>query len=249
MLNKSIFNFPLASDNLKYSPVTDQSSNNSYFYSHSHIGCEESGSGDFFGPLCVVSCYVDERDFDWLMSIGLKDSKDCTDQEIITLAREIKDRVIYSLLMLDNSHYNQMASEGNNLATIKAKLYNQAITNVMQKLQLPVACKAISQFVSPKTYFNYLKGEVIVVKDLTFDPKGETRHIGIICAGILSRYACLQYLANMQKSLKIKIPRGTSATSEQVAIELAKKYGMNILVKVTKNNLTSYKRVKEALSK
>lgn len=244
--------------NIKYTPVTETSSGNDatlmkerakQYFTKSHIGCDETGATDFFGPLCVVACYIDERDFDWLVSIGIKDPKEYSDQEIITVAKEIKDRIIYSLLILDNSHYNQMASEGNNLANIKAKLYNQAVTNVMQKLQLTVKTKVINQFVSPKTYYNYLKSEVIVVKDLSFEQKGEEKYLGIMCSSILSRYAYLQYFSNMSKSLKMKLPRGTATSVEHIAVDIANKYGEKMLTKVTKTNMTNFKRVKEALNK
>ena len=152
----------------------DDIQNNSHNYINiNHIGCDETGSSDFFGPLCVVACYIDERDFEWLLSIGIRDPKDMDNHELVRIAREIKDRLIYSLLILDNSHYNAMVKAGNNLANIKAKLYNQAVTNVMQKVGMPVKNKLVNQFVSPKTYYNYLKNEVIVVKDLTFVQKGE----------------------------------------------------------------------------
>lgn len=95
-----------------------------------------------FGPLCVVACYIDERDYDWLASLNVRDPKLMTPQEVIEIAREIKDRLVYSLLILDNSHYNQMAVAGNNLANIKAKLYNQAVTNVMQKVAMKVDKKS-----------------------------------------------------------------------------------------------------------
>lgn len=239
---------------IKYAPFSETSQDTSIdpvanYYKGSHMACDETGAADFFGPLCVVACYIDERDFDWLVSIGLKDPKEYTDQEVVTIAREIKDRIIYSLLILDNSHYNQMASEGNNLANIKAKLYNQAVTNVMQKVQLTVKLKVINQFVSPKTYYNYLKSEVIVVKDLTFEQKGEEKYFGIMCANILSRYAYLQYFGNMAKSLKMKLPRGTTASVDAIAVEVAKRYGEKMLTKVTKTNMTNFKRVKEALTK
>ena len=92
--------------------------------------------------LCVVACYIDERDYDWLASLNVRDPKLMTPQEVIEIAREIKDRLVYSLLILDNSHYNQMAVAGNNLANIKAKLYNQAVTNVMQKVAMKVDKKS-----------------------------------------------------------------------------------------------------------
>ena len=234
----------------KYAPVTEagSSTGEKNYYSLSHIGCDETGSGDFFGPLCVVACYIDERDYDWLMSLNIRDPKLMTPQEVIDIAREIKDRLVYSLLILDNSHYNQMAAAGHNLANIKAKLYNQAVTNVMQKVAMKVDKKVVNQFVSPKTYYNYLKSEVIVVKDLSFEQKGEEQYFAIMCSSILSKYAFYQYFNNMSRSLKVKLPRGnTSSVVDHVAVSIAKKYGKKMLLKVTKTNMTNYKRIKDVI--
>lgn len=234
----------------KYAPVTDagSSTREKNYYPLSHIGCDETGSGDFFGPLCVVACYIDERDYDWLMSLNIRDPKLMTPQEVIDIAREIKDRLVYSLLILDNSHYNQMADAGHNLANIKAKLYNQAVTNVMQKVAMKIDKKVVNQFVSPKTYYNYLKNEVIVVKDLSFEQKGEEQYLAIMCSSILSKYAFYQYFNNMSRSLKMKLPRGnTSSVVDHVAITIAQKYGKKMLLKVTKTNMTNYKRIKDVI--
>ena len=234
----------------KYAPVTEagSSTGEKNYYPLSHIGCDETGSGDFFGPLCVVACYIDERDYDWLMSLNIRDPKLMTPQEVIDIAREIKDRLVYSLLILDNSHYNQMAAAGHNLANIKAKLYNQAVTNVMQKVAMKIDKKVVNQFVSPKTYYNYLKNEVIVVKDLSFEQKGEEQYFAIMCSSILSKYAFYQYFNNMSRSLKVKLPRGnTSSVVDHVAVSIAKKYGKKMLLKVTKTNMTNYKRIKDVI--
>ncbi len=234
----------------KYAPVTEagSSTGEKNYYPLSHIGCDETGSGDFFGPLCVVACYIDERDYDWLMSLNIRDPKLMTPQEVIDIAREIKDRLVYSLLILDNSHYNQMAAAGHNLANIKAKLYNQAVTNVMQKVAMKIDKKVVNQFVSPKTYYNYLKSEVIVVKDLSFEQKGEEQYFAIMCSSILSKYAFYQYFNNMSRSLKVKLPRGnTSSVVDHVAVSIAKKYGKKMLLKVTKTNMTNYKRIKDVI--
>lgn len=234
----------------KYAPVTEagSSTGEKNYYPLSHIGCDETGSGDFFGPLCVVACYIDERDYDWLMSLNIRDPKLMTPQEVIDIAREIKDRLVYSLLILDNSHYNQMAAAGHNLANIKAKLYNQAVTNVMQKVAMKIDKKVVNQFVSPKTYYNYLKNEVIVVKDLSFEQKGEEQYLAIMCSSILSKYAFYQYFNNMSRSLKMKLPRGnTSSVVDHVAITIAQKYGKKMLLKVAKTNMTNYKRIKDVI--
>ena len=173
------------------------------FYADHHIGSAETGSADYLGPICFVSCYVTQEDVEFLKSLDIQDLSSLTNQDIVNYAKQIKDRLIYSLLILDNSHYNKMVQDGLNLANIKAKLYNQATVNVMQKVKQNVKVKVINQFVSPKTYFNYLKNEVIVVKDLMFETNAEVKYMAVLAAEILSRYAYLQYYAKMTKSLKM----------------------------------------------
>ncbi len=216
-------------------------------FPYHHIGTAEIGSADYLGPICVVSCYVTEEDVEFLKDLQIKDLSSLSNQDIVNYAKMIKDRLIYSLLILDNSHYNKMVQDGLNLANIKAKLYNQATVNVMQKVKQNVKVKVINQFVSPKTYFNYLKNEVIVVKDFMFGTKAEEKYMAVLAAEILSHYAYLQYYANMTKSLKINLCRGTSTAVDVVVAKIATKYGENILKKVVKLNFTNTKRVKALL--
>lgn len=214
----------------------------------SHIGSDDVGNTDYFGPICTVACYVEDKDIDWLNSLGIHDVKNMPATEVVRIAREIKDRIKYSLLILDNPHYNKMVSEGNNPAHIKAKLHNQAITNVMQRLEKPVETKVVEYFVAPKTYYNYLKSEVIVVKGLCFEKNSYARYIAMSCAHILARYASLQYFNNMSRSLKVKLPHGTNTMVDQVAVQLVEARGESILNKVAKKNLPNTKRVMEIVN-
>lgn len=216
-------------------------------YQYHHIGSAETGSADYLGPICVVSCYVTSQDIEILQELNIDDISSLSNQDIVNCAKVIKDKLIYSLLILDNSHYNKMVQEGFNQANIRAKLYNQATVNVMQKVKQNVKVKVINQFVSPKTYFNYLKNEVIVVKDLMFETNAENKYMAVLAAEILSRYAYLQYYANMTKSLKMNLCRGTSTSVDAVAAKIASKYGEKMLTKVAKLNFTNTKRVKALL--
>ena len=216
-------------------------------YATHHIGSAETGSQDYLGPICFVSCYVTDEDVHFLKELKITDVTTLTNQEIVEYAKLIKDRLSYSLLILDNSHYNKMVQDGLNLANIKARLFNQATVNVMQKVRHNVDVKVINQFVSPKTYFNYLKNEVIVVRDLMFETGAEKKYMAVLAADILSKYAYLQYYANMTKSLKINLCRGTSTTADVIAAKIATKYGEKILMKVAKLNFTNTKRVKAIL--
>lgn len=212
-----------------------------------HIASDDVGHADYFGPICTVACYVDDKDIPWLQSLGIGDARTLPATEVVRIAKEIKDRVIYSLLILDNPHYNRMIKEGLNFANIKARLHNQAITNVMQRLEFPIETKVVEQFVAPKTYYNYLKNEVIVVRDLHFEKNSHSKYIAMACAHILARYASLQYFNNMSRSLKVKLPHGTSTQVDQVAIQLVQTRGENILNKVAKMNLSNTKRILEAV--
>ena len=214
-----------------------------------HIGASEVGSGDYFGPMCVVAFYIDHNDIEWLKTVGVTKAQLLSDKEIVEKARAIKDRVIYSLLLLDNAHYNHAIASGINQATLKAQLHNQAITNVMQKLQQPVKTKVIDPFVSSKTYYNYLKNEVVVVKDLIFEEHADLKYLAVGCSYILAKYAYLQYYTNMCRKLKINLPRGMSGNVEVAGAQIVKTYGEKMLVKVGKVHMNNTKRIKELLKK
>ena len=51
-----------------------------------HIGSDEVGCGDFFGPIVVSSAYVKEEDFELLESLGVDDSKKISDNTILQIA-------------------------------------------------------------------------------------------------------------------------------------------------------------------
>ncbi len=210
---------------------------------NSHIASDDVGNNDYFGPICTVACYVDQKDLPWLDSLNIKDVKNLPASEVVRLSREIKDRLIYSLLILDNPHYNKMINDGLNPANIKARLHNQAITNVMQRVNGQCNTKVIEHFVSSKTFYNYLKNEVIVVKDLQFETNSHERYIAMSCAHLLARYASLQYFNNMSRKLNIRLPYGSNALVDHVAVELVGQNGEAILNKVAKKHFANTKRV------
>lgn len=226
---------------------------NDHYFSQHHIGAAETGSLDYIGPLCIVSCYVSEEEIEFLKSLNIPHPSSLSNQEIISYAKQIYQKIKHehiSSLILDNTRYNSMISEKNlNLASIKSKLYNQATVNVMQKVKQNVKVKVINQFVSPRTYYNYLKNDVIVVRDIQFESDAESKYLAVVAANILSQYFYLQYFSNLTKSLKMNLVRGTSSSADMVAAKIALKYGQNILPKVVKMNFTNTKKVKNILDK
>ena len=90
-----------------------------------HIGSDEVGCGDYFGPVVVAASFVKEIDIKYLKDIGIKDSKQLTDTDIIKLAPLIKEKVKTITFVLSNKKYNELQEKGNyNLNKIKAYLHN-----------------------------------------------------------------------------------------------------------------------------
>ena len=101
----------------------------------------------FFGPLCGLLMLIKKDEF-WLNKLNLEVT---SNEEIIQLEKVLKEKLTYSLLLLDNSHYNQYVSEGQKLSCMKANLYNQATINVIQRISYPISmAKTIDAFLAPK---------------------------------------------------------------------------------------------------
>lgn len=207
----------------------------------SHVGCYETGSLDFFGPLCVVACYVDQKDEKELNELGL--DKEMSSSDIEKIGKILKDKLTYSLLLLDNSHYNQYVKEGQKLSCIKTKLYNQAMINVIQRIEHPISKVTIDAFLAPKKYYRYLKSKIVVVRHIEF--KKEEMSLAMKCAHILSQHAYLQYYQNMCQSLNTTLPRGFNILANDTGTSLVQEHGKDILWKVSKTNFPNYKQILE----
>ena len=85
---------------------TEVKSNYEKYQTMSAIGCDEVGTGDYFGPIVVCSCFVKADQIDQLKRLGVKDSKLLMDDVIIDLALKIKNLVTCSILVLSPEKFN-----------------------------------------------------------------------------------------------------------------------------------------------
>lgn len=87
------------------------------------IGSDESGKGDYFGPLVVSAVYLDEKGFDALSSSGIRDSKALSDSENSRLAIEIKKHLAFKTEILLPEKYNRLYAETGNLNAILTRIH------------------------------------------------------------------------------------------------------------------------------
>ena len=96
-----------------------------------HIGVDESGKGDFFGPLCVAGVLVDERGSELFLKLGIKDSKKISDKKILELEPQIKANAEHTVIVISNKRYNELYSNIKNLNRLLAWGHARAIENIL----------------------------------------------------------------------------------------------------------------------
>lgn len=208
----------------------------SNFSSLSVIGSDEVGTGDYFGPMTVVASFVEPSQFELLKELGVKDSKELNDDEICKIAKKIIHVVTYSLLVLHNEKYNDMQEKGYNMNKLKALLHNQAIRNIISKLENQhYDAILIDQFTPPNLYFGYLKGTKEVIRDkVQFATKAEGIHLSVAVSSILARYSFLQQMDQLSEKAGMTLPKGAGAKVDQAAAKFIRSKGFEALRSFTK---------------
>lgn len=199
------------------------------------IGSDEVGTGDVFGPIVVCSAFVNKSEIPFLEELNVRDSKNMSDQQIIDIAQIIAKKLIHSLLILPPSKYNKLVKDGYNLNKIKALLHNQAIIKTSSKLKdnVPVI---LDQFCTPQLYYNYLKDETLVFRDIEFHTKAESVHLSVAAASIIARYAFLVKMKQYSQKLGMNLPKGAGKEVDEAVKNIFDKKGVKNLNLVTKMN-------------
>jgi ribonuclease HIII len=210
----------------------------------SAIGSDEVGTGDYFGPVVVVAAYVDKKQIETIGAMGVKDSKQLTDEAIGRLAPTLMDHVAHQTVILANSKYNDWQRCGMPQTKIKAVLHNKAIGKLVEQLS-PIKPEAIiiDQFIERDLYFRYLASETNVIRDRVYCyPKAEEMHIAVAAASIIARYVFLQEMKRLSKEVGMTLPKGAGAQVDQAAAMLIRKHGPAILEMCAKLHFANTKK-------
>lgn len=211
------------------------------FHSLSVIGSDEVGTGDYFGPITVVAAFVKKEQIATLQAIGVQDSKNLTDAQIINLAKQIVQLIPYSLLILHNEKYNELQMQGMSQGKIKALLHNQALIKLHEKI-LPDRPEAvlIDQFAEKTTYYRYLKEQKrIFQENVYFSTKGESVHLAVATASIIARYAFVKEMDKLSKEAGFTIPKGAGSQVDVAAARLIHEKGEAALLHFTKRHFAN----------
>jgi ribonuclease HIII len=204
-----------------------------------HIGTDESGKGDYFGPLVIGAVYVTDEQEPVLRELGVKDSKRTTDNRNRELAELIKRGYKHSVVAIGPERYNELYERLRNLNRILAWAHARAIENILA--EVPCRLAITDQFGDRGYVLNALmkKGQTI---ELVQKPKAE-EDLAVAAASILARAEFLSRLYYLSKDLGAELPKGASSLVEEAAVRLVKMHGAAILDKAAKKHFKITERV------
>ncbi len=199
-----------------------------------HFGVDESGKGDFFGPLVIAGVYVDRGIARKFMEAGIQDSKRIgSDARIHALADMIRKThgAIADTVVIGPERYNDLYEKFGNLNSLLGWGHARVIENLLAKR--PDCPRALSdKFADARVIQRSLlqRGREIQLDQRT---KAES-DLAVGAASIIAREAFINWLDARGKALGLKLGRGVSAGIKQTAGDLVAKHEPEILRQVAK---------------
>ena len=227
--------------------IKTKTPNYSVYENMTAIGCDEVGTGDYFGPIVVCSAFVRSDQISELKKLGVKDSKLLLDDTIIDIALKLRNIITYTILVLSPSKFNDLhKSNSDNLNFIKACLHNKSINSILKKLEnVKYDAILIDEFTPKEKYLEYLKKVPEVNDSVILVPKGEKVHISIAAASILARAAFLKEMKELSKTVKVDLLKGASSSVDRQAVGLIKSFGFNVLHDIAKLKFANTEKIKK----
>jgi ribonuclease HIII len=211
------------------------------------LGIDESGKGDFFGPLCIAGVYVNETVIKAWQDAGIRDSKNISsDKKIADLAKLIRETpgCVHAVVAIGNEAYNRLYAKMRSVNTLLAWGHARAIENLMgqQQRMTPAPVKAISdQFASDKSVV--AKALMAAGRQLELVQRHKAEEdVAVAAASIMARNEFVTRLYRLEKEFGLKLPKGASTAVDAAAAEFVATRGADKLPLVAKMHFrTAYR--------
>ncbi|MEK7693377.1 MAG: ribonuclease HIII [Chloroflexota bacterium] len=204
------------------------------------VGSDESGKGDYFGPLVVAAVALTQTNWRVLAELGVQDSKNLTDARASALAGQIRDAFPNEVITIMPPRYNELWAKFRNVNRLLAWAHARAIENVIEKA--PDATAAVAdQF-----------GDESLIRDALFKRGREVRLVqmpraerdpAVAAASILARAEFLRRLDQRGRQAGVRLPKGASSQVDAVARAIVAQRGPDALHAIAKTHFKTTQRV------
>ena len=199
-----------------------------------HFGIDESGKGDFFGPLVIAGAFTDRAIARSFLENGIQDSKRIgSDARIRSLAKLIRETpgIAIDIVQIGPERYNELYEKFGNLNSLLGWGHARVIENLLAKK--PDCPRALSdKFADARVIEKSLlqRGQEIELEQRT---KAES-DLAVAAASILARESFIDWLERNGKRIGLPLGRGVSATVKETARRIVEKEGPDALRRFAK---------------
>jgi ribonuclease HIII len=198
--------------------------------SESQIGIDESGKGDYFGPLVVAAVYVSCEQETSLRAVGVRDSKTISDNKVTTLAGQIRASCPHAIVAIGPQRYNNLYKSFKNLNRLLAWGHARALENLLEQVE---STRVIAdQFGDERFLRNALmaKGRAVT---LIQKPRAE-EETAVAAASIVARAEFLRRLRELSTRFGVVLAKGASEVVIVAARKFVAQHGAEALDEVAK---------------
>ncbi len=209
----------------------------------SRIGIDESGKGDYFGPLVIAAAFVTPVIQQDLVLMQVRDSKKLSDARVAEMDPHIRRLCPHSIVAIGPLRYNELYAKIKNLNRLLAWGHARALENLLQQVDCNLAIA--DQFGDERLILDALQeqGKQIQLVQRT---KAES-DVAVAAASILARAEFLQRLHRLSQELNTMLPKGASPAVELAGRMVIKKFGQGRLNAVAKLHFKTTQQILNGL--
>lgn len=202
-------------------------------------GSDESGKGDFFGPLVVAAVALTSANWRVLVELGVQDSKNLTDARAASIAVHIRAGFPHEVIAIMPPRYNELWAKFGNVNRLLAWAHARAIENVIE--QAPEATAAVADQFGDESLIRdalFKRGRSVRLVQM---PRAE-RDPAVAAASILARAEFLRRLDQLSRAAGVRLPKGASSQVDAVARALFAQRGREALAAIAKMHFKNAQR-------
>lgn len=210
-----------------------------------HIGIDESGKGDFFGPMVVAAYQLTPENKNWLNDLGVQDSKNIkSDKKISAIAGALlaKSSDHCEVMVFRPERYNPLVKKMGSVNRLLAWAHATVLENLLSRF--PETSLAVADQFGPEHQIKSALKERGKKIELVQRHKAESDP-AVAAASILARNRFVLEMKALSDLCKTELPRGATHV-RQTGEELVKKVGPEILTRIAKTHFRTTRQVLEA---
>ena len=203
-----------------------------------HIGSDEVGKGDYFGPLVVCACYINENSLKKVKDYGIMDSKNLTDEKMMDIGEKLIEDLEYEVKIIDPRKYAKLNEEFKNVSIILSKAHVEAISKLFERVGDDVEFVVVDQFSKSQKRLNDEYRLSVPLKQFHHAESD----VAVAAASIIARYFFLLEFQKMKETYNVKFPLGATHVIK-FGKSFYKKHGMEGLRDVAKVSFRTTEKI------